>query len=369
MRRRRGEADYCSPNVFKGTVSRLFHNLGPHSGVGVRFEDVTLASGLGRTPGPGLGVICADFDGDGWPDIFIADDGQPNRLWINHHNGTFTEEAARRGLAYNGMGAAEANMGAAWGDVDGDGLADLFVTHLTHESNTLWKQGPRGLFRDETLFTRLDRPLWHGTGFGAVLGDFDNSGALDAAVVNGRVARGPAAKNSDLPVYWQPYAERSQLFANNGDGRFQDVSTRNAPFCAAPRVSRGLAAGDLFNDGSLDLLTTEIGGPVRLYRNLALGRGHWLEFRAVDPALHREAYGAEVTVRAAGRRWVRWVNPAGGFLCSNDPRVHFGLGQATRFDSVEVLWPDGLKEAFDSGPVDVLRELRRGKGRVAEAGQ
>src|SRR5207249_1518666 len=115
-----------------------------------RFDDVTLASGLGRVPGPGLGVVCADFDGDGWPDVLVANDAQANRLWVNRHDGTFTDEALTRGVAYNGMGQAQANMGVALGDVDGDGLPDLFVTHLTEETHTLWVQGPRGLFRDRT---------------------------------------------------------------------------------------------------------------------------------------------------------------------------------------------------------------------------
>jgi enediyne biosynthesis protein E4 len=363
-----GAADFCAPRVFKGTVSKLFHNRGAAAKGGACFEDVTLASGLGRLPGPGLGVICADFDGDGWPDIFIADDGQPNRLWINQKNGTFKEEAVKRGAAYNAMGAAEANMGVAWGDVDGDLLADLFVTHLTNETNTLWKQGPRGLFRDATQFTRLGRPCWRGTGFGTVLGDFDNDGALDAAVVNGRVARGEPAENPELAPFWRPYAERNQLFANDGSGRFQDVSTANAVFCKTPRVSRGLCVGDVFNDGSLALLTTEIGGRARLYRNVAPERGHWLEVRAVDPALHRDAYGAEVVVRAGGKKWARWINPAGSFLCSNDPRTHFGLGKLDKVDAIEVLWPDGRKEEFEGGPADRLQVLRRGEGRVVEKG-
>ena len=361
-----GKPDYCSPKVFKGAVAMLFHNLGPQKDGGVRFEDVTAPSGLGRLPGPGLGVICADFDGDGLPDIFVANDGQPNHLWINHPDHVFTEEAVKRGVARNAMGAAEANMGVAWGDVDGDVLGDLFVTHLTNETNTLWKQGPRGAFRDETTFTQLGRPGWHATGFGVAAGDFNNGGALDLAVVNGRVARGSPADNPDLTPFWRPYAERNQLFANDGQGRFRDVSTGNAPFCQTPRVTRGLAVGDVFNDGSLALLTSEIGGPARLYRNVAAPKGHWYEIRAVDPELHREAYGAEIVVRAGDRRWVRWINPAGSFLCSNDPRAHFGLGKAESVDDITVLWPDGYKESFDGGPADQRRELKRKTGRPAE---
>ncbi len=361
-----GTPEYCGPNIFPGTVSKLFHNLAAQPSGGVRFEDVTLASGLGRLPGPGLGVVCEDFNGDGWPDIFIADDGQPNRLWINQKDGTFAEEAVKRGLAYNAVGAMPANMGVAWGDVDGDLLGDLFITHLNNETNTLWKQGPRGLFRDATSYSRLGLPRWRGTGFGTVLGDFENAGALGAAVVNGHIFRGEPADNPELTPYWRSYAQRNQLFANDGAGRFTDVSTANAPFCQTPRVSRGLCVGDVFNDGSLALLTTEIGGPARLYRNVAANRGHWLEVRAVDPALHRDAYGAEVTVRAGGKSWVRWIDPAGSYQCSSDPRAHFGLGQADRVDEVRILWPDGRKEIFEGGPADRRLELRRGEGRAGE---
>jgi enediyne biosynthesis protein E4 len=307
-------------------------------------------------------VVCADFNGDHWPDIFVANDGKPNHLWINQHDGTFKEEAVLRGVAYNAMGKAEGNMGIALGDVDGDGLFDLFVTHLTDETNTLWKQGPRGMFQDRTGASNLSRPRWRGTGFGTVLADFDHDGALDLAVVNGAVRRKESPTGASLELFWNPYAERNQLFVNDGGGKFRDVSERNAPFCGAPAVSRSLACGDIDNDGALDLLVTTIAGPVRLYRNVAPKRGHWLMVRAIDPALKRDAYGAEILVQAGERRWTRCINPGYSYLCSNDPRAHFGLGAALRIDGIHVVWPDGSEEEFPGRAVDQLVLLRKGEG-------
>jgi hypothetical protein len=371
-----GKPDYCHPNAFGGAVTKLYHNRGLEKGDAdlnkkVRvpfFEDVTLKSGLGRLPGPGLGVVCADFDGDGWPDIFVANDSKANRLWINQRDGTFKEEGVVRGVAFNGLGRPQANMGVALGDVSGQGQFDLYVTHLTEETNTLWKQGPRGLFRDQTAAAGLASPLWHGTGFGTVLGDFDHDGTLDLAVVNGRVARagklasGEPGASGGLEPFWRDYAERNQLFANDGSGRFRDISPQNKPFCGTAAVSRGLACGDLDGDGALDLLVTTVAGPARLYRNVAPGRGHWLLVRALDPALKRDAYGAEITVRAGDRRWLRWLNPASSYLCSNDPRAHFGLGQAERVDAIEIRWPDGAAEVFPGGAADRAVVLRKGEG-------
>jgi hypothetical protein len=366
-----GARDYCGPKVFKGTVTKLFRNRGRLDRPGrsgrpplVRFEDVTVSSGLARVPGPGLGVVCADFTGDGWPDIFVANDGEPNRLWVNQHDGTFKEEALVRGLAYDGMGQAQAGMGVAVGDVDGDGLLDLYVTHQTDEKNTLWRQGPRpGLFQDGTAAARLTGMGWRATGFGTLMGDFDQDGGLDIAVVNGRVALRTATPNPDLGPHWSQYSERNQLFANDGSGRFRDVSRDNPAFCGAPNVARGLARGDIDGDGALDLVVTTIGGPARIYRNVAPGRGHWLMVRALDPALRRDAYGAAVTVRAGGRRWLRLINPGDSFLCSSDPRAHFGLGDARHVDAIEVAWPDGSREAFPGGDADRVLVLRRGQGR------
>jgi enediyne biosynthesis protein E4 len=369
-----GEKDYCAPKVFHGTVTRLFRNLGHaanEAATTVRFEDVTVPSGLARAPGPGLGVYCADFNGDGWPDIFIANDGQPNHLWINQKNGTFfTEEAFARGLAVDAMAQTQANMGVAIGDVNNDLLFDLYITHLTSERNTLWLQGPRrGLFRDRTAFTGLLHSDWRGTGFGTVMGDFDQDGWLDIAVANGRVSRGSDTVNDALGDHLKRYGERNQLFRNDGQGNFGDVSRLNPAFCGTPNVARGLARGDFTGKGSLDLLVTTVAGPARLLRNVAKTRGHWLMVQAVDPRLKRDAYGAEITVRAGAHRWLRIVNPGDSYLCSSDPRAHFGLGDAARYDAVYVLWPDGLAEVFPGGDADRLLVLRRGEGRPAAPGE
>src|SRR5262249_55549302 len=159
----------------------------------------------------------------------------------------------------------------------------------------------------------------------------DHDGALDLAVVNGRVSRSHTPEPTLGPP-WNWYAERNQLFANDGKGRFRDLGRANPAFSGVPGVYRGLAYGDYDGDGALDLLATAVAGPARLYRNVAPGRGHWLKVRAVDPALNRDAYGAEVVVRAGGRTWTRWLNPGSGYLCSNDPSVHFGLGPVGRVD-------------------------------------
>ena len=202
--------------------SKLFHNLGPtlategKPAARVRFEEVSFNSGIGRVSGPGLGVVCADFDGDGWPDVVVANDGKPNRLWMNRHDGTFVDQAvSARGVAYANMGKAYAGMGIALGDVTNDGLLDLFVTHLTEESNTLWKQGPRGRFTDRTAESGLAGARWRGTGFGTVMADFDLNGSLDLAVVNGRVRRGSSAPNTGLG-FWEPHAERESAIRQRG---------------------------------------------------------------------------------------------------------------------------------------------------------
>lgn len=356
-----GEPDYCPPKEFQGTVSKLYRNRGGSDSTRADFEDQTLKSGLGRAPGPGLGVVCADFDGDGWPDILIANDEQANRLWINQGDGTFTDEALLRGIGYNALGRAEANMGVALGDADGNGLADIFITHLTEETHTLWLQEAPGAFQDRTAMAGLASPRWRGTGFGTVFADLNNDAAIDLAVANGRIRRGAAAA-PDLGPFFSRYAERNQLFRNDGQGRFSDVSVEQSAFCGTAGVSRGLACGDFDNDGGIDLLLTRIGTGAALYKNVAPERGHWLLVRAIDPAIHRDAYGARLTLHAGGRSQVRWLVPGSSYLCSNDPRVHFGLGPLTKVEAIIVLWPDGAEEIFPDQPIDKLIVLRKGEG-------
>lgn len=358
----RGTQEYCGPQGMAGTVTRLFRNRGATGGV--VFEDVTVSSGLAAKPGPGMGVVCADFDGDRWPDIFVADDGQANRLFINQRNGTFREEALVRGVAFNALGGTAANMGIALGDVDGDALFDLFVTHLAWEQHSLWKQGPRGLFQEQTAAAGLVHPQWRGTGFGTVFADFDLDGALDLALANGAIKRtADSAKAEGGGSFWPAYAQRNQMFANDGAGGFRDVSLANPDFSGAAAVGRGLASGDLNNDGAPDLVVMNTGAPVKLLRNVAMNRGHWLTLRAVLPELGgRDAYGAEIVIEAGGRRWWRIVQPGSSYLVSNDPRVQVGLGKVANVGRIHVVWPDGSEENFPGGPVDRFVVLQKGSG-------
>jgi hypothetical protein len=364
-----GIEDYCHPRLFADAPSRLFRNVtgeSPEADRAVRFRDVSLESGIDARPGPGLGVLFEDFSGDDWPDILVANDSKANFLWVNRHDGSFAEEAIAAGAAYDRAGRPQANMGIACGDVDGNGLNDFVITHLDGEYDTLYLQLAPGVFEDRSIDAGL-RSTIPPTGFGTVFGDMDLDGDLDLAIVNGRVRRPDAIREApaDATAFWQTYAERSAIFVNGGDGKFTEADPASQPFCGGARVSRGLAMGDLDDDGDLDLVTSEVNGPARIYRNVAPRQGSWLAVRAIEPALGgRDAYGAVIRVRAGKRTYSRTVGPASSYLSSSDPRVHFGLAGAKSIDAIDVRWPDGSKESFPGGDVDRQVTIEHGRGTV-----
>jgi hypothetical protein len=242
-------------------------------------------------------------------------------------------------------------------------MFDLFVTHLATEQHALWQQGPRGMFVDQVADYGLVNPAWRAEAFGDVFEDFDRDGWLDLALVAGRIARGsdPAPRLEGLASFWHPYAQRYQLYLHDGKTRFLDISEANPAFCGRAGVGRGLARGDIDNDGDVDLLATCTGGPAQLFRNVAAKRGHWLALRVVDPAAGgRDAYGAELVVQAGQRRWWRLVQPCVSYMVTHDPRVHVGLGIAATYDQIQVIWPDGSDEVFPGGPADREVVLRKG---------
>ncbi|MBC7854083.1 MAG: CRTAC1 family protein [Pirellulaceae bacterium] len=360
-----GRDDYTGPHSFQPVSAKLFRNLtGEGSGKQPRFRDKSLEMGIDAQPGPGLGVLPADLSGDGWVDLYAANDGKANFLWVNRGGQRFVDEAIQVGAAYNAAGAPQASMGVAAGDVDGDGRQDLFMTHIDGEYSTLYLQVAPGIFEDRTASAGLVAPTIHTTGFGTALVDLDLDGDLDLVKGNGHVRLPPAAvPATSLESFWEPYAQRNQILLNDGDGIFVTVAAAADGFLAQSRVTRGLAVGDLDNDGDLDVVTSEVNGPARIFLNVAPRKGSWLIVRAIDPRHGgRDAYGATVTVTAGKLRLSRDINPAFSYLSSNDPRAHFGLGMSAKFDRIDVSWPDGAKETFQGGNANAFLTLRRGEG-------
>ncbi len=355
---RAGRPDYCGPSGFPAVPDKLYHNNGNGT-----FTDVSLASNIAKVASYGLGVVSADFNDDGWLDVYVANDRDANFMWINQKNGTFKDEALPRGAAVNALGMTAANMGVAVGDIDNDEDMDLFITHLREEVNTFYRNIGGGMFQDDSSPARLAGVSLPYTGFGAGFFDYDHDGDLDLAVVNGRVTRGPLLKNIEAPDYWDDYAEPNFLFENEGAGRFRNASAQAASFCGEIENSRGLAFGDVDNDGDLDLLVTNEGGRARLYRNDVPNKGHWLMVRALDPMLKRDALGAKIFVEAAGTRTLRSVAPGYSYLNSNDMRVHFGLGTATAVERIIVEWPDGAVEMFPGVAAEQIITLQKGQGK------
>ena len=351
--------DYCSPSVYDPLPDRLFQNQGNG-----KFTDITEKAGLGRAFGAGLGVIAVDLNLDDRPDMYVANDGTPNQLWINQGDGTFEDLGLISGTAYNIDGVAEAGMGVTAADFDGDGDEDLFVTHNKKETNTLYLNGREAGFSDATFRFGLANPSVANTGFGTLGFDYDQDGWLDLFVANGAVV----VDNRQPPESAYPYAQKNQLFRSDGTGRFQEIGADLAgPALDLVEVSRGAALGDVDNDGDVDIVIANNNGAARLLLNQVGSRNHWLgvRLRGAGRSIHAGIYQARLALIREGQKplWRR-CHSDGSYLSANDSRVFFGLGASPDFERVEVYWPDGRCETWNDVRADQFVTLVRNSGRA-----
>lgn len=356
-----GVKDYCGPSAYPAYPDRLLRNNGDGS-----FSDVTGAMGIGAAAFPGLGVVTADFNRDGWPDLYVANDGTENLLWLNREGRRFENVALAVGAAVDGGGSAEASMGVVADDLNGDGFLDIFLTHLTGETNTLYLDDGAGLYRDGTNAAGLGAPSLPFTSFGVAAVDYDGDGLSDLAIANGGVravdtaSQGQADPARPLSQFYQ----HNQLMHAVADGRWEEVPGRRAgeAFVQAA-VYRGLAHGDLDEDGDPDLVLTQVNGPALVLINQLGPPARWLSLRLRD-AQGRDAAGAVATVRTVGGRAItRRGGFDGSYLAVNDPRILIGLGK-DEVETVELRWPSGRRETFAwagrGGQTTV--ELKEGSG-------
>jgi hypothetical protein len=344
--------DYCNPAVYSPVPDLLFHNNRDGT-----FTDVSVRAGLTKAPARGLGVLAVDVDLDGWTDLYVANDGDPNQLWINRRDGTFSDGALLAGIALNRAGQAQGSMGVDAGDIDGDGDEDLFVTNLDNEGNTLYRRVGKALFEDRSVETGVFRLGF--TGFGARFIDYENDGWLDLVVVNGAVRRIRQQIRQGDRV---PLRQRRQLFRNDRGRRFVDVTADAGPAFAGLDVGRGLASGDIDNDGDTDLVVFNNSGPARVLLNDVGQRQHWIGLRVVQG--RRDALQAAVAiVEAGGRTTMRRVQVDGSYSTASDPRVIAGLGGNGAPRTVRVFWSDGQVDEFPALAADRYWTLEKGKGR------
>lgn len=354
-----GGPNYCGPQVYPPLADKLWRNRGDGT-----FEDVTAKAGLLGREGAGLGIVAADFDGDGWCDFLVANDGMVNFLWLNQRNGRFKECALERGCALNNMGAHEANMGVVAADFDGDSDNDILITHLDGEKNTLWENWDgKGHFTDISASVGIDGPTRPFTGFGLIALDYDNDGWLDHAVANGSVRVMDEQSKTGVAL---PMLQHAQLFRNAGKGRFTEIT--DEPAFKTMEIGRGLAAGDVDNDGDVDLVVTANNGPARLLLNQVDGQRNWLGVRLVAPEKQgaRDPLGATLVAEISdGRHLHRRVQTDGSYASASDPRIIFGLGERGAkllVNLLRVTWPDGKSETWSGLENNRYHTLVQGTG-------
>jgi len=352
-----GAPDYCGPRLYRPVPDRLYRNEGNG-----HFRNVTESAGIAKADGAGLGVAAGDYNGDGWLDLYVANDATPNQLWINRHDGTFVDEGLLSGAALNAAGNPEGSMGIASGDFDGDGDEDLFISNIIGETFALYQNDGTGNFEDTRGPAGLAAPTAASTGFGTDWFDYDNDGWLDLFVANGAVNVIEAQRGQP-----SPFRMKNQLFHNTGNGRFVETSAAGGPAFERAEISRGAAFGDIDNDGDTDIVVTTNGGPVRLLLNQGGPRNHWLQIGLEQTPGNRQGIGARVAIERSARpiMWRR-VRTDGSYLSASDARVQFGLGPSAKFDVVVVQWPDGTLERWTDLQGDKRVTLRRGTGRPGQ---
>ncbi|MBI4483453.1 MAG: CRTAC1 family protein [Acidobacteria bacterium] len=341
---------YCHPDIYDGLPSLLYRNNRDGT-----FTDVSRESGIAQHIGKSLGVVAADFDEDGWMDLYIANDSVPNFLFRNRGNGTFEEIGIRMGVALDEGGRPQAGMGTAAGDYDGDSHLDIIVTNLDREYNNLYRN-LKDFFADVSFESGFAAPSLPLVGWGTGFFDYDNDGDLDALVANGHVI-----DNIQQLRPGDSYAQPKLLFENVG-GRFREVAAGHGSALRQPQVSRGTAFGDYDNDGDVDVLVLNLSGKASLVRNDGGNRNRWLSLLLEGAKSPRDPIGAVVRVRMAGRTLTRYVPGGGSYLSSSDRRVHLGLGSAAQADSIEVVWPSGNTEVFEHLAAGQFYRIREGEG-------
>ena len=343
---------YCHPLVYPSVPNVLYRNDGKGT-----FTDVTSAAGLSKYLGNGLGVAVGDYDDDGRPDVFVANDSVPNFLFRNEGGGRFSEVGLLSGVAVARDGKPRAGMGTEFADFDGDGKLDLVVTNHEFESTSLFRNDGRGAFVDVTLDAGISAPTLPFVGFGVAFLDADNDADLDLSVVNGHVI-----DNTAMFRAGSTHAQRKLLFQNTNGRRFAEVGRQSGTGFARDGVGRTLLTGDLDNDGDIDVVVTNNGGATEVLRNGGgMGRNS-IQIRVVGSRSNRDGLGARVTLTAGGRTQVREVKSGSSYLGQNDVRVHAGLGEATRVDRIDVRWPTGSTETIRDVSANQIVTITEGQG-------
>jgi hypothetical protein len=353
---------YCTPEAYRGQTCWLFHNRGDGT-----FEDVTATSGIFDSSSKSLGVALLDYDQDGWPDLIVANDTQPNKLYRNNRNGTFKEVAVDAGVAFSTDGKARAGMGVDAADFTNSGAPGIAITNFDNEMLGLYRPSSKGSYADIAIPARVGAPTKNMLGFGCVFADFDLDGALDLAIANGHID--DTVRNIRGNV---GYAQPPQLFLNQGNGTFRDVTREAGPDFSQPKVGRGLAYADFDRDGDLDLLLTTNNGPAYLFRNDQIlnsqGGSHSIRFRLVGTQSNRDAIGAIVRLESGGITQSRMVKSGSSYLSQSELPLTFGLGKKDQVDRIVIQWPNGRTEEFKNLKAGKSYQCTEEKGVVPQSG-